>query len=180
MDRGFGERATFNVQRTTSRMAVFVMLAVLVDCGSAPEKREGITTHEMQGTEADYSAIENVRSQWAEALAAGDVDGILALFTDDAVQMSPNEPAIVGKDAQRARLAPAVDLVDASVEWDSEEVRVAGSWAYDLGTMIMDATPKAGAATQQVRGKYLMILERGDSAEWKVARFIYNSSEPPG
>jgi uncharacterized protein (TIGR02246 family) len=131
------------------------------------------------GTESDFAAIEALRTQWSASLAAGDVDGILGLFTDDAVQMSPNEPAIVGKEAQRLRLAPAVEMFDASVDWNSEEARVAGDWAFDRGTMIMDVTPKSGGATQRVNGKYILILERTTVAAWKVARFMYNSSEPP-
>jgi ketosteroid isomerase-like protein len=39
-------------------------------------------------------------------------------------------------------------------------------------------TPKAGGATQRVNGKYILILERTAAAAWKVARFIFNSSEP--
>ncbi|MBA7555604.1 hypothetical protein ES705_48275 [subsurface metagenome] len=52
-------------------------------------------------TEADVAAINSLLEEFDEALNAGDLDGLMSCFTDEAVRMPPNMPALVGKEAIR-------------------------------------------------------------------------------
>ena len=44
-------------------------------------------------------AINEVHEEHRSAINSGDVDRAIAVFTDDAVLMSPDQPVAVGKDA---------------------------------------------------------------------------------
>jgi len=135
--------------------------------------------YERIGSETDLEAIERVRDAHVAALNAGDAKAWVAQFTDDGVQMPPNAPANVGRTmigswsqailAQfRLQFALAVD-----------EVRVLGEWAFERGGYTISLHPKAGGPPMQDMGKYITGYQRKPGDTWRMARDIWNSSNPP-
>jgi uncharacterized protein (TIGR02246 family) len=137
--------------------------------------------NERAGSEIDLEAIDRVRDAHVAALNAGDARAWAALFTDDGVQMPPSAPANVGRamiglwsqgflDRFRVQFALAVD-----------EVRVLGEWAFERGGYTISLQPKAGAPPVQDMGKYVTVYQRKPGDAWRMARDIWNSSNPsPG
>ena len=75
---------------------LFPLILVAVGCtqGAAPTDPSGITSRS---------------AEWDAALNAKDIDGIVALYTDDARMMAPNMTMSTGSDGVRAvgcRLSP--------------------------------------------------------------------------
>jgi uncharacterized protein (TIGR02246 family) len=130
--------------------------------------------------EADGSAIDRVREAHVAALNQGDADAFAAVFSEDAVQMPPNEPANVGRDAIRAWAQGLMSLFGVQFSLSVEELRAAGDWAYERGGYTILLNPRAGGALQD-RGKYITIYQRQPDGSWKTARDIWNSNRPaPG
>jgi uncharacterized protein (TIGR02246 family) len=130
--------------------------------------------------EADRSAIDRVREAHVAALNQGDADAFAAVFSEDAVQMPPNEPANVGRDAIRAWAQGLMSLFGVQFSLSVEELRPAGDWAYERGAYTILLNPRAGGALQD-RGKYITIYQRQPDGSWKTARDIWNSNRPaPG
>ena len=128
--------------------------------------------------EADKAAIRTLHDQTAAASNAGD---LAALFTDDAVFMPPNEPAVIGKEAIRTWAQGLFDQFTFEETVTTEEVQVAGDWGFTRVTYTAKVTPKAGGEPQEETGKCIYIVHRQPDGSWKYTRCIWNSDQPaPG
>lgn len=56
----------------------------------------------------------------------------------------------------------------------TEEIVVAGDWAFLWGTETFILVPQGGAAPIQMQGKGMSILRRQTDGSWKFARGINN------
>ena len=130
---------------------------------------------------ADLDAIHALIEEVKQADMSGDVEGLLACYTDDVVSMLPDLPAMVGKDALRAYYQEAFSQLSIeSLEMTAAETHVAGDWAFSRGKFEETVTPSGGDAFDVV-GKYLFIFHRESDGSWKIARLIGNMDGPrPG
>jgi uncharacterized protein (TIGR02246 family) len=117
--------------------------------------------------------------EFAASLEAGDVDRWLAMWTDDGIQMPPDEPAAVGKDRIRTRMAAALNKFKVDMEIKNEELQHAGDLAYARGTYKATLTPKTGGAAMPIDGKFMTILSRQADGSWKIHRDMFNSNVAP-
>ena len=125
-------------------------------------------------TEADVEAINQMAANYAAAENAGDLDGIMAVFTDDAVRMPPNAPAIIGKESIRSLMQTNLEQNTYQLDNPPEEVQVSGDLAFARGTYTVTVTPKAGGESIQLEGKYLVVCQKQPDGSWKAARDIWN------
>ena len=123
--------------------------------------------------------MENVREECATAMRAGDVESFMAIVTDDAVLMPPNEPAVTGKEAIRAWTQLFFEQFSIEPTISVKEVEVVGDWAFERADYTFRLTPVAGGAVMQENIKNLRVLQRQSDGSWKIAREIWNSDHPP-
>lgn len=121
---------------------------------------------------ADPAEVTARSAEWDAALNAKDIDGIVALYTDDARMMAPNMPMSTGSDGVRAAFSGMIEA-GLSVKLTSIDTVVAGDLAYNVGTYVLTAGDE-----QADVGKYLEIWERGADGEWHMSNDIYNSDLP--
>ena len=138
---------------------------------------------EATAIEADVAAFEAVVLDtwvtWSATVNAGDVDGWIALWDDDGVQMPPNAPAVHGKPAIRETASGvflSVDFEEFTI--NNEEVQVFGDIRFALGNYSF-VTLKAEGDPVPYEGKYMTIFKRQPDGSWKVYRDCFNSSTPP-
>ena len=165
--------------RISLKAAAVVCLAIaLAACAPAAQEPES-PVEEPDTTAADVEAINAVRDAFVVAYNAGDAAALVALLTDDAVVMPPNEPALVGSDAYQSWTEAFFEQFTTELTITSEEIVVAGDWAFDRGVYTQTLTSAAGGDAIQDSGKYLVIFQRQADSAWKVARDIWNSDIPP-
>ncbi len=126
------------------------------------------------------AAINDIWKEYSASLNAGDIDRWVALWTEDGVQMPPDESAVVGKDRIRARNQAVADRFKFDIGITNEEVHTAGDWAFSRGTYKATLTPKAGGKQIPIDGKYMTILARQGDGSWKIHRDIFNSNGAAG
>ena len=133
-------------------------------------------------TEADRQAITQVREQEIALFSAGNIDNVLAVFTDDLVLMPPNEPVLVGKDAARSWLQEMYRQFKIEGTYTSaSDLTVAGDWAFERMAFTLKLTPTGGGAAVEDVGKGFHIYRRQGDGSWKIAQDIWNSDKPvPG
>ena len=123
---------------------------------------------------ADEAAIRGINPNWFKAYNAGDVNGILALYADDAVVNGPGSPAARGEAAIREYFTK--DIAGASAagvklnSGPSTDDGVSGDLGWEWGTYT--ATDKSGATVD--KGKYVTVCARRNG-KWLVIRDIWNS-----
>jgi uncharacterized protein (TIGR02246 family) len=142
-------------------------------------QEDHMTDYERTGSETDLEAIDRVRAAHVAALNAGDAEAWTAQFTDDGVQMPPNVPANVGRATIEAWSKGFMDLFRLEFALVVDEVRVLGEWAFERGGYTISLDPKAGGPRMQDTGKYITVYQRKAGDTWRMARDIWNSSNPP-
>ena len=138
-----------------------------------------MSEYERIGSEIDLEDINRVRDAHVAALNAGDAEAWAEQFTDDGVQMPPNAPANVGRTMIGSWSRPFLGQFRLQFALAVDEVRVLGEWAFERGGYTISLHPKAGGPPMQDMGKYITVYQRKPGDTWRMARDIWNSSNPP-
>lgn len=138
-----------------------------------------MTDYESIGSQIDLEAIERVRDAHVTALNADDAEAWVAQFTEDGVQMPPNAPANLGRTMIRSWSQAFLTQFRLQFALAVEEVRVLGEWGFERGGYTISLHPKAGGPLMQDKGKYITVYQLKPGDSWRIARDIWNSSNPP-
>lgn len=138
-----------------------------------------MTDYESIGSQIDLEAIERVRDAHVTALNADDAEAWVAQFTEDGVQMPPNAPANLGRTMIRSWSQAFLGQFRLQFALAVEEVRVLGEWGFERGGYTISLHPKAGGPLMQDKGKYITVYQLKPGDSWRIARDIWNSSNPP-
>ena len=128
----------------------------------------------------DKTQIEAVLKTYESVLNAGDIDGVMKLYTKDGVFMAQHNPSAVGIEQVEAAYTAVFNVIDLNVEFDIVEVEViADDWAFartnSSGTTTINATgDKVAEGNQEL---FLMHKIDGD---WKIARYGFSTTNPQG
>jgi ketosteroid isomerase-like protein len=160
----------------TSRMRNYpqapsiLLILALVYAFGAPSAHAGdsaVDTNARRAHEAYTSAINS-----------NNLELLVAMFTDDVVFLSPNEPAVIGKAAVRAWSAEYLKAY--KIHWDKavKEFAVAGEWAFERYSYQQNDKPRGGGASVTDTGKGLIVYHHDSDGKWRVARDAWNSDLP--
>ena len=140
------------------------------------------TVAQQSVSDQDLAEAKVVEEHWRSVMAtfeSGDVDAFMAHTTEDVVLMPPGGSTLSGREAARPLMedffgAFAIEIESLSME----EIVVAGEWAFLRDAYVSALTPKSGGETVRACGKNIWILRRHADGSWKVARNMWNSSDP--
>ena len=155
------------------------ILQLLIGFFAVGQVMAGCSSQDRPDTEADAAAINAIWPKYESSLEADDIDAGLSLWTDDGVQMPPNEASVTGKDRLRERNGAALEQFMFEMDIANEEIAVADDWAYSRGVYTATLTPKDGGQPIPIDGKFMTILQRQPDGAWKIHRDIFNSSVAP-
>ncbi len=121
---------------------------------------------------AAKAAPTDVFAHWSQLVENADVDGLMALFTDDAVWLSPGE-IVSGKPAIGLRLAGAFAQMKASnCSLKVDHVQVEGPWANVAVSATATWTAAGGGGFTEL-SRYVCVLRHGDDGQWRVWSFTF-------
>ncbi len=135
-------------------------------------------TGQQAGSAADEAAIRDMTSDYTAAVAAGDLQRFLSVFSDDVVVMPPDHPTARGRDAFTAFVKPFFDEFTLLETISYDEIRVAGDWAVGTFTYSFTTTPKAGGASSRELGKGIWLFRRSGDGAWKITHAVWNRDDP--
>lgn len=164
------------------KKALVLLLAVVVIPGCAKTTPGSADTAAAVSTStadasADEQAIRAINPAWFKAHKSGDVEGLVAHYSDDAVISVPGAPPVRGTAAIRESFTKEVrDMAAAGLSQNSgpnPEFEVSGDLGYEWNTFTV--TDKAGKTVDT--GKYLSVFGRRNG-KWVIIRDIWNSDAP--
>ena len=118
----------------------------------------------------DEDAIRTLIADWHRFSAAGDLQNVLRLMSDDVVFLTPGHEPMIGR-GTFARLSEGMqDQVRFESTFEIEEVRVVGSLAYTRTFLKVTTIPRTGAAPTRRSGRTLSILEKQPDGSWLLIR----------
>jgi len=171
--------------RTVVTIALVALVVATVDCnfGSSSSSTASSTP---SGSSAEGDALMQVSRDWAKAAEARDVDRVVSYWSDDAMTLEPDRPALAGKAAIRNMVQTGFRDPKFTITWGPEQAVI--SQAGDMGYLIehnrvtfTDTTGKV----QTVFGKGVTIWKKDSNGNWKCVVDIFNNSPaervfPPG
>jgi uncharacterized protein (TIGR02246 family) len=119
-------------------------------------------------------------SEWARAAESGDLERILAYWSDDATVFPPGSPALVGKAAIREYVAGSLRTPGFRISWKTNDVTVAasGDLAYGIGTNRVSFNGPDGKPVT-VEGKAVTVWRQDAGGAWKCVVDIWNDLSAP-
>jgi len=125
----------------------------------------------------DVAAIKDVLEDYAVHCCNNDFESWLSLWVDDGIQMPPNAPARVGKQAIRAGMQPAFDgmTLDLSI-LDVGNAEVHEDLGLTRCVFKLTLVPKDGGDPIEAipQGKALTLYARQGDGTWKICYDCYN------
>ncbi|MEL7168646.1 MAG: SgcJ/EcaC family oxidoreductase [Bacteroidota bacterium] len=126
----------------------------------------------------DEAAIAEAAAAFSAAFMHGDVDAMLALYTEDAVIFPERTTALQGTDALRAYWTLPRGRTITNHHITPTTVEVVGDTAYDHGVYTVSGT-NDGEAWGPSYGKYLIVWKRGADGAWRMHLDMWNSAPAP-
>jgi ketosteroid isomerase-like protein len=127
-------------------------------------------------SEEDVAAVRAADDLWVQAFRDNDDATLVALYSDEAVIMPPNEPAVEGRAAiqayHEADLVTVMEYSESIVEIDGRD-----GLAYIRGTSSMVGRAKDGEPVIE-SDKFLVIFRKQADGSWLITHEIWNSDLP--
>jgi ketosteroid isomerase-like protein len=158
--------------KTTFRSAIAAALLAVVLAAPFAERASA----QSASTAADEAAIAEFNRKYLKAINDGDIDTLAALTTDGHMMIMSGGPPLTGKQALVDAMTRAFQTTDFDESWAPEETVVSGDLAYQRGTFVVVAKPKAGGAETRTTGNFLRIYRKIGGA-WFMVRDSFNSQQ---
>ena len=125
-----------------------------------------------------HREIEQVIQRYGKALDAGDVAGIMQLYSTDPVVLPPNTPTAVGRDAVHVFYLATFQAISLDITFPITEIRlltpdVALARSESSGTIRLVAN---GVVLPSANHELFILHKR--FGEWKIARYAFSSTLP--
>lgn len=123
-------------------------------------------------------ALRDADDQWSKAAGAHDLEKTLSFYSNDAIVLPPNQPAITTRDGIRDMWKQILaDMT--SMSWKATRIEVAksGELGYVTGTYEMTIKDATGTPIND-RGKYLEVWEKLPDGAWKCGADMFSSDLP--
>jgi len=123
--------------------------------------------------------IEQLLKNYERSLNAGDVGGIVQLYTDDAVLLAPEAPSAVGIRAVRNAYTGIFQAIALNISFDIAEVKLLSpEWAFLRSSSKGAVKILANGAQVAGSNQELFVLHKSQG-RWKIARYSFSSVLPP-
>jgi uncharacterized protein (TIGR02246 family) len=118
-----------------------------------------------------------IMERYAAALAANDVEALVALYTDNGVFIRPEMAPAVGRDALREAYRGAFAALKVNLKFTIQEVEVAGDMAWLRGTSTGRIKVLA-TGVESPDSYHQLIVFRREAAGWKIRSYLYAPANP--
>jgi uncharacterized protein (TIGR02246 family) len=127
--------------------------------------------------------IEAFNKRYVELHLRMDTPGILALWTEDGVDLMPGSAPMTG----RKKISDWVTDIVAKMpgykvtkqEMEFHDIFVCGDWASEWATVHQEVQPPDGKPMIESYGKSALVLRREAHGEWKVQQEMWNAAPAP-
>ena len=167
--------------KTYLALAIAGVALLSASAAGAQSPQQPGSSHSHQRHQSDSqprAAITAVLKSYEQALNASDVEGVVKLYTDDAVLLPPNAPTAVGIDAVRATYTGIFQAIHIDLTFEIAEVKVVSpDWAFLRSTSKGSITILAKGARIPSSNHELFVLHK-THGRWKLARYSFSSVLP--
>ena len=124
------------------------------------------------GGDLEVSKIAAVRADWISAVKASNINGLIALATDDIVVVNGSGKTTIGIEALTADLNHDFGLFDVEPRDSSAQIIVHDCWAIEFCEVDRMVSSVKSGRPMQAHSRIVAVFSRQPDASWKVSRVI--------
>ena len=156
------------------RRLIPIMLFAFAACRPAAVEQRATTAG------PDVEAVTEALDQYIGAVNAGDMERALAYIADDAINMPPDGPPIVGIAAIRSNAEDFFPSYTMQSHTTPDEVVVSGDLALVRASYTDVVTPRDGAEATEASGVWLIVFRKQSDGSWKMWRDMWSVIQSQG
>jgi uncharacterized protein (TIGR02246 family) len=118
----------------------------------------------------DEQAIRDLVAQWHAATAAGDVETVLTLMSEDVVFLVPGKPPMNGRSTFEKGLRSVLQSHRIESTGEIKEIEVSGDLAYCLTSLTVKMIPVGNGDANTRSGNTLTIFHKQTDKSWLLVR----------
>jgi uncharacterized protein (TIGR02246 family) len=119
---------------------------------------------------SDEKAIRDLVSRWHTATAAGDIETVLSLMTEDVIFLSTENLPMQGRDSFGTALRGLLKQRRIESSGEVKEIGISGTLAYCWVNLTIRVTPLSGGDSVVRSGSAISILRKQADGSWVVTR----------
>ena len=154
-------------------------IMIMASCAQN-EKKEVLETTE-ENTEImikeEKQRIEALLSEYKKSLNTSDAKLAQALYTKDGVFMPTEAPSGIGSENILKSYEYVFSQIQLNIEFFIEEIEVEGNMAFATTSSKGTVKIHANGVEAPEANRELFVFEKVDG-EWKIARYMFNKTEP--
>lgn len=158
-----------------------LILAALVSC--KPNKTESDNAIQTENIETmqkeEKQKIEALLSEYKKSLNTSDAKLAQSLYTKDGVFMPTEAPSGIGSEGILKSYEFVFSQIQLNIEFFIEEIEVEGNMAFAVTSSKGTVKIHANGAEAPEANRELFVFEKVEG-EWKIARYMFNKTEPKG
>ena len=155
---------------------------ILVSCNEKQESKE-IAKKSTERTEImikeEKQLIEVLLSKYKKALNTSDAKLAQSLYTKDGVFMPTEAPSGIGSENILKSYEFVFSQIQLNIEFFIEEIVVEGNMAFAVTSSKGTVKIHANGVEAPEANRELFVFEKVNG-EWKIARYMFNKTEPRG
>lgn len=156
-----------------------MVIATMASC--TQKENSGASTNTTQNIEImekqEKQKIEALLSEYEKSLNTSDANLAQSLYTKDGIFMPTEAPSGIGTEGILKSYEFVFSQIQLNIEFFIEEIQVEGNMAFAVtsskGTTLIHAT---GDSIPEAN-RELFVFEKVND-EWKIARYMFNKTEP--
>jgi uncharacterized protein (TIGR02246 family) len=126
-------------------------------------------------------AVAQVLEAYNAALNASDTNSVMPLYADDGVFMPAFSPSAVGAEAVRKAYDAVFAQIKLTVKFDiAEIVELSPEWVFARTNSAGKTLNHATGATTSEGNQELFIFRKSKEGKFKIARYSFSPTKPPG
>jgi ketosteroid isomerase-like protein len=128
--------------------------------------------------DGERAALLKAEADFEKARAERGLEGWLSFFADDAANVDPGQPIVMGKEEMRKRLERQWNP-NLKLTWKPSKADVAasGDLGYTFGTWELRGKSRSGDDVRRT-GKYATVWKKQNDGSWKVVLDLGNTDPP--
>lgn len=161
----------------TTTLVIAVMASCHMNSHNKTDQSSTLNTQIMEKQEKQK--IEALLSEYEKSLNTSDAKLAQSLYTKDGIFMPTEAPSGIGSEGILKSYEYVFSQIQLNIKFFIEEIQVEGDMAFAVTSSKGTTLIRATGDTIPEANRELFVFEKVDG-EWKIARYMFNKTEPKG
>lgn len=162
------------------KVGIALLVIVIMASCNGNHKQES-TNHSAENLEImekqEKQKIEALLSEYKKSLNTSDAKLAQSLYTKDGIFMPTEAPSGIGSEGILKSYEYVFSQIQLNIEFFIEEIQVEGNMAFAVTSSKGTTLIRANGDTVPEANRELFVFEKVNG-EWKIARYMFNKTEP--